>query len=212
MTETQFLNKSCNEFNDLLASAEPVPGGGAAAAYTGALGMALVNMVCRLTIGKKKYADVEDEIKSLLERGEEIRLALLQAVEEDAAAFKPLADAYALPSETPEEKAYKSDVLSERSFAAAELPMQAAELAVEGLHIAERVAAIGSRLVISDAGCGASMLEAALRSFDFTARINLNAIKDKEYVENARKHLSRLLIEAEAAEAYARISANERLL
>jgi formiminotetrahydrofolate cyclodeaminase len=212
MTETQFLNKSCNEFNDLLASAEPVPGGGAAAAYTGALGMALVNMVCRLTIGKKKYADVENEIKSLLERGEEIRLALLRSVEEDAAAFKPLADAYALPSETPEEKAYKSDVLSERSFAAAELPMQAAELAVEGLHIAERVAAIGSRLVISDAGCGASMLEAALRSFDFTARINLNAIKDKEYVENARKHLSRLLIEAEAAEAYARISANERLL
>ncbi|MBQ3199167.1 MAG: cyclodeaminase/cyclohydrolase family protein [Firmicutes bacterium] len=207
-----FLQLSAREFADKTASADPVPGGGGAAAYVGALGMGLVNMVSRLTVGKKKYAEVEAEVTALLAEGEEIRAALLAAVQADADAFAPLAAAYALPNTTNEEKAAKAAKLSELSREAAELPLQAAAQAVEGLRIARRIAECGSRLVISDAGCGAALLLAAVKSFDFTARINLGAIQDEEYVQAAYQRLNELLKQSVRLEAEARQLADERLL
>ena len=207
-----FLQLSAQEFADKTASADPVPGGGGAAAYAGALGMGLVNMVSRLTIGKKKYAEVEAEVTALLADGEEIRAALLAAVQADADAFAPLAAAYALPGTTDEEKAAKAIKLSELSREAAELPLQAMVQAVDGLRIARRIAECGSRLVISDAGCGAALLLAAVKSLDFTARINLGAIQDEEYVQTAYQRLNELLKQAVRLEAEARQLADERLL
>ena len=207
-----FLQLSAREFADKTASADPVPGGGGAAAYAGALGMGLVNMVSRLTVGKKKYAEVEAEVTALLAEGEEIRAALLAAVQADADAFAPLAAAYALPNTTDEEKAAKAVKLSELSREAAELPLQAMVQAVDGLRIARRIAECGSRLVISDAGCGAALLLAAVKSFDFTARINLGAIQDEEYVQAAYQRLNELLKQAVRLEAEARQFADERLL
>lgn len=207
-----FLQLSAREFADKTASADPVPGGGGAAAYVGALGMGLVNMVSRLTVGKKKYAEVEAEVTALLAEGEEIWAALLAAVQADADAFAPLAAAYALPNTTNEEKAAKAAKLSELSREAAELPLQAAAQAVEGLQIARRIAECGSRLVISDAGCGAALLLAAVKSFDFTARINLGAIQDEEYVQAAYQRLNELLKQSVRLEAEARQLADERLL
>ncbi len=207
-----FLQLSAREFADKTASADPVPGGGGAAAYAGALGMGLVNMVSRLTVGKKKYAEVEAEVTALLAEGEEIRAALLAAVQADADAFAPLAAAYALPNTTDEEKAAKAVKLSELSREAAELPLQAMVQAVDGLRIARRIAECGSRLVISDAGCGAALLLAAVKSFDFTARINLGAVQDEEYVQAAYQRLNELLKQAVRLEAEARQFADERLL
>ncbi len=212
MSNTELMALSCREFADATASAAPTPGGGGAAAYAGALGMALVNMVSRLTLGKKKYADVEAEIAALLAEGEQIRAALLAAVQADAAAFQPLAAAYALPNGTDAEKAAKAAELSVCSRRAVELPLAAAEQAVRGLEIARRVAACGSRLVISDAGCGAALLLAAVKSFDFTVRINLGAIQDKAFVAAAEARLAELLRRAAALEEEARQLANERLL
>ena len=207
-----FLQLSARESADKTASADPVPGGGGAAAYAGALGMGLVNMVSRLTVGKKKYAEVEAEVTALLAEGEEIRAALLAAVQADADAFAPLAAAYALPNTTDEEKAAKAVKLSELSREAAELPLQAMVQAVDGLRIARRIAECGSRLVISDAGCGAALLLAAVKSFDFTARINLGAVQDEEYVQAAYQRLNELLKQAVRLEAEARQFADERLL
>lgn len=209
---TELLNLPLRDFADQTASTAPVPGGGGAAAYSGALGMALVNMVAGLTIGKKKYADVEPEVKELLAAGEEIRTGLLAAVEADAAAFAPLAAAYALPTGTDEEKAAKAEELSRCSRVAADVPLAAMEQALSGLKIARRVAEIGSRLVISDAGCGAALLLAAVHSFDFTVRINLGAIKDEAYVEAAKLRLVEICAEAAELEQDARRLANERLL
>lgn len=208
----ELLNLTLRDFADQTAGPAPVPGGGGAAAYSGALGMALVNMVATLTIGKKKYADVEPEIKDLLAAGEDIRAGLLAAVDADAAAFAPLAAAYALPTGTDAEKAAKADELSRCSRVAADVPLAAMEQALCGLKIARRVAEIGSRLVISDAGCGAALLLAAVNSFDFTARINLGAIKDEAYVAAAGERLMEICAEAAELEREARQFANDRLL
>lgn len=212
MKETEFMALSCRDFADQTASAAPTPGGGGAAAYAGALGMALVNMVARLTLGKKKYADVEAEVAALLAEGEQIREALLAAVQADADAFAPLAAAYALPNGTDEEKAAKAATLSACSQKAAELPLAAAEQAVRGLEIARRIAECGSRLVISDAGCGAALLLAAVKSFDFTVRINLGAVQDKQFAAGAAQQMAALLERAAALEEAARRLADERLL
>ena len=107
-----FINKSCKDFTEVLASKAPVPGGGGASALVGALGMALGNMVGALTVGKKKYAAVEEEIKALMAQAETLQTELLSLVEKDAEVFAPLAAAYSMPKETEEEKAEKAiDVL-----------------------------------------------------------------------------------------------------
>lgn len=209
---TGFLQLSCCDFAGKLASKEPVPGGGGAAAYTGALGAALLSMVAELTIGKKKYADVEQEIIALNQRCGELRQALLDGVEEDAAAFRPLAEAYALPAATDEEREHKAAVLDEVSRKAAELPLAGAEQAAEALALAERLAGIGSRLVISDAACGASLLLASLKAFSWTTRINLGAIKDREYAASIERRLDELAELAAAHEAEAVRLAGERML
>lgn len=209
---TDLMALSCREFADQTASAAPTPGGGGAAAYAGALGMALVNMVSRLTLGKKKYADVQVEVAELLDKGEQIREALLATAQADADAFAPLAAAYALPNDTDAEKAAKAAELSARSHTAASIPFMGAEIAVQGLEIARRIAEIGSRLVISDAACGAALLLAAVKSFDFTVRINLGAVQDKKFVDGAAREMAGLLERAAALEEEARRLADERLL
>ena len=212
MDKTEFAELSLAEFAEQTDSAAPIPGGGGAAAYTGALGMALVNMVGRLTLGKPKYADAQDEIKTMLAAGEDIRSFLLAAVQADAEAFLPLSAAYALPAATEEEKKAKAAELSACSLRAAEVPLSAMEQALAGLKLARRMAQIGSRLVISDAGCGAALLLAAVKSFAFTAKINLGAIADKEYAARAEEGLGRIMLQAAGLEADARRIADERLL
>ncbi len=212
MNETAFMQLSCRDFADKLASKEPVPGGGGAAAYTGALGTALLSMVAELTIGKKKYADVEQEVIALNARCNELRQALLDCVEADAAAFRPLSEAYALPAGTDEECAHKAAVLDEVSRRAAELPLAGAGQAAEALALAERLAGIGSRLVISDAACGASLLLASLKAFSWTTRINLGAIRDREYAAAIEQRLAELAEKGAAHEAEAVRLANERML
>lgn len=209
---TKFAELSLTEFADRTASSAPVPGGGGAAAYSGALGMALVDMVANLTVGKKKYADVEQEVRELLLRGEEIRAELLAAVERDAMAFVPLAAAYAMPVATEEERAAKATELSVCSRRAADIPLLAMEQALEGLKIARRIAEIGSRLVISDAGCGAALLLAAINSFSFTVQINLGAIEDEAYVADVRMRLDEICRKAAELSGEAVRFAKERML
>ncbi|MDD4571318.1 MAG: cyclodeaminase/cyclohydrolase family protein [Clostridia bacterium] len=193
----KMMDKSCLEFLDALASSSPTPGGGGGVGMGGAMAMALTNMVCNLTIGKKKYAEVEKEIKALLKEGLELQEKLLSVVAADAEVFQPLSEAYALPNATDEEKAYKKAVLSERSKVACSVPLQGARWAVRGLEITKRVGEIGSKLVISDAGCGAAFMLAALTSARFNVMINLGAITDEAYVASAHTEINELLHKGE---------------
>lgn len=205
------IDLSCREFITQLASAAPVPGGGGGVGMGGAMGMALCNMVANLTIGKKKYAGVEEEVKSLLARGEEIQQALLAKVDEDAAVFEPLSKAYGLPKNTEAEKAHKAQVLEMESKKACQVPLEGARLLIEGMKIQRRMADIGSKLVISDVGCGGAMMLAALTAARLNVLINLNTIGDMVFVENARREIDALLKEGQQLAAEIQTAVAERL-
>lgn len=167
---------SCTEFTALLASKSPVPGGGGAAALVGAVGMALGNMVGNLTLGKKKYAGVEEDITKLNEKAVALRNELLALVEADAEAFEPLAKAYGIPKE-----AEGRDELMEAALGTATaVPMEIMRKVCEALELVEQYAAKGSAMAISDAGCAAAALRAALKSAALNIFINTKSMKDRE--------------------------------
>ncbi len=180
------LNQTCKEFIDVLASKEPAPGGGGASAFVGAIGMALGSMVGELTIGKKKYAEYETEIASLLFRSQELTDQFERLVVKDAEAFLPLSEAYKMPHFTEEEDAAKDRAIQKALVAAAEVPLEIAELCLKALRILDSFSLIGSRLAISDAGTGAAICLAALKGARLSVLINLKSMKDEE----KRKELS----------------------
>lgn len=177
MTST---DKSLQIFINELAGNAPTPGGGGAAALVGAVATALGNMVAALTIGKKKYADVEDEIKALSKRATEIQNELLSLIDADAESFKPLADAYSLPNETADEKAHKAEVLEKCSVDACRVPLAIMEKCCESIDLISEFAAKGSRLAVSDAGCAAIIAKSALYAASLNIFINTKSLKDRE--------------------------------
>ncbi|MFO8192019.1 MAG: cyclodeaminase/cyclohydrolase family protein [Bacillota bacterium] len=188
-------DKSCSYFLDVLASKAPVPGGGGAAAMGGAIGMALANMVGNLTVGKKKYADVEDEVKNLLAKGSKIIDELKTLVDRDAEVFEPLSKAYGLPKDTPEQAAHKAEVMEKRSIEACAVPMDIMRKAYAGIKVHQRMGQIGTKLAISDVGCGVTFLKAALISGRLNVLINLGAIKDQQFIDSTREEMNKLLEE-----------------
>jgi methenyltetrahydrofolate cyclohydrolase len=189
----KMVDKSCAHFIEVLASKAPVPGGGGAAAMGGAIGMALSNMVGNLTVGKKKYAAVEEEVIALLKEGSTIIEALKELVDRDAEVFEPLSRAYGLPRETPEQIAHKEKVMEECSIEACSVPLEIMRKSYAGIKIHERMGQIGSRLAISDVGCGVVFLKAALLSGQLNVMINLGAIKNEKYLEETRTEMTRLV-------------------
>ena len=179
-----FTRDSCREFVEALASSAPVPGGGGAAALVGAVGTALGNMVGSLTVGKKKYADVEAEIITLKKKCDALQAELLDQVPADADGFEPLAKAYGIPKDDPN----REKVLEEATITACAVPMRIMELCCEGIDAVAVFAAKGSRLAVSDAGCGAACLKAALQSASLNVFINTKSLKDRQCAEqmNAR--------------------------
>lgn len=176
-----------NEFIEVLASSAPVPGGGGAAAYVGAIGMALGNMVGSLTVGKKKYAEVEPEIIILKEKATVLQQELLQLVDKDAEVFEPLSKAYRLPKDTPQEKAIRDQIMEEALKEACSVPLQIMEKCCEAIELVKEFAQKGSTLAISDAGCSAACLRAALQSASLNVFINTNLMTDLEWAKVANK-------------------------
>jgi methenyltetrahydrofolate cyclohydrolase len=191
----KMAEKSSAHFIEVLASKSPVPGGGGAAAMGGAIGMALSNMVGNLTIGKKKYADVETEIKALLEQGSAIIESLKDLIDRDAEVFEPLSKAYSLPKETPAQIDYKEKVMEECSIEACSVPLEIMRKSYAGIKIHERMGLIGSRLAISDVGCGVVFLKAALISGQLNVMINLGAIKDEIFLRETNDEMNFLVKE-----------------
>ena len=175
-----FKDKTIGDFTDALASKAPVPGGGGASALTGALGIALGNMVGSLTVGKKKYADVEDDVRALMKKAEVLRKELLECIDEDAACFEPLAAAYSLPAETDEEKAEKDKVMEKALETACKGPFSIMEKVCEAVDIIEEFAEKGSRLAVSDAGAGAALCCGALKGASLNIYINTKMMKDRD--------------------------------
>lgn len=171
------------EFLAVLSSKAPVPGGGGASALAGALGNALGQMVANLTIGKKRYADVEEEICGLLKRMEGLQAEFVRLADRDAEVFAPLAQCYSLPASTPEERAYKEQVMEERLYDASQVPMEIMERAVEMMEILDILADKGSRLAVSDVGVGIQYMRAALLGAVMNVYINTRSMKNRQRAE-----------------------------
>mgnify|MGYP004568316753 FL=1 len=177
----EMMEKSCGQFLAELAGKAPTPGGGGASALVGAAGVALGNMVGSLTTGKKKYAAVEAGIQALNARAETLRGELEALVQADAEAFAPLAAAYGLPKDTPEQAAHKSAVLENALDAACAVPLQIMEKCAEGIALVEEYAAKGSVMAVSDAGCAAVLCKAALQAASLNVFINTKLMADRDH-------------------------------
>ena len=171
--------ETCRKFVEVLASDAPAPGGGGAAALVGAIGTALGNMVGSLTVGKKKYADVEAEIIALKAKCDALQTQLLDQVEADEVNFLPLAKAYGIPKDDPTRDA----VMEEATIIACSTPVKIMELCCEALDAIKVFADKGSRLAVSDAGCGAVCVKAALQAASLNVFINTKTLKNRETAE-----------------------------
>jgi formiminotetrahydrofolate cyclodeaminase len=172
-----FENTTINEFTELLASPSSVPGGGGASALTGAVGIALADMVGELTVGKPRYKDVEEDLRVLMERAQDLRSRLLDLVEKDAEAFEPLSKAYSIPKDDPERDEILENCLKE----AAKPPMEIFNIVCEALEITEEFGKKGSRLMVSDAATAAAHLRAALYGAAVNVKVNTRLMKDASY-------------------------------
>ncbi|MEM4723640.1 MAG: cyclodeaminase/cyclohydrolase family protein [Candidatus Hadarchaeum sp.] len=185
--------KSVRTFLDELASSAPAPGGGSAAALAAAIGAALVSMVANLTVGKKDYAHVQEDIQRILDRSEALRRKCLELLEGDVAAYTEVSLAYKMPRDTEEQKAARSAAIQKALKAATAVPMELAEACVEILNLCPESAEKGNVRAVSDVGVGALMAEAALRAAALNVLINLSSIKDEAFVQQTRAKLDALL-------------------
>ena len=182
---TELPEASVTRFTELLASPAPVPGGGGASALAGAVGIALGDMVGELTVGKKKYAGVEDEIKALMAKAQDLRVKLLACIEKDAAAFEPLSKAYGIPKDDPG----RDEAMEQCLRDAAAAPLEIFDLCCEAINLQKEFAEKGSRLVISDTATGAALCRGALYGAAVNVKVNTGLMKDRACAEKLNAHI-----------------------
>ena len=194
------MEKNVDKFLTELASSAPTPGGGGAAALCGALGIALGNMVGSLTLGKKKYADVQEDIAALNSRAEALRADFVALIDADAEAFAPLSKAYGIPKDDPA----RAEIMEAALKRAAEPPLEIMRKCAEALDVIADYAAKGSALAISDAGCAAALTIAAMKAAALNVRINTKSMADREAADKMNAEAAGLYekYEKEAEEIY----------
>jgi len=186
-----FAELNLKKFTDALASKSAVPGGGGASALVGAVGVALGSMVGNLTVGKKKYADVEGEIYAILGRAEQIRLELLNLIDEDAAVFEPLSKAYGIPKDDPN----RAQVMEDALKLACSVPLKIMRTVCKAIDLHKELAEKGSALAISDVGVGVACCKAALQGASLNIYINTKFMQDREYAASLEKEADKMLAE-----------------
>ena len=184
-----FVDKTITEFMNELASNAPVPGGGGASALIGAVGVSLGDMVGELTTGKKKYADVEEDIQRLMRDAKEVKDEFLRLIDADAEAFAPLARAYGIPKDEPG----RDEIMEEALKNGAAVPMDIMRTCGRALDIIEEFAEKGSRLAVSDAGCAAASCKAAMQAASLNVFINTKSMKDRAHAEALNAEADQLL-------------------
>jgi len=196
---------------DMLASSEPAPGGGATAALNGAQGAALVSMVCNLTIGRKKYSEVEAEMLEVRRSSEQLRALLTDLIHQDSIAFDGVMAAYRMPKTTPTEKTARSAAIQEGLKQATYVPLRTLEACVAVLELSPTVIEKGNYNAASDAGAGMLAAHAGMMIAALNVRINLNAIKDEAFVAESETLMNELMAQGDATRQDAWAIASERL-
>jgi len=191
---------SLKDFLEKLSSNEPAPGGGSAAALAGSIGASLGCMVANLTIGKKKYEDVEEEMKDLKVKFEEYRDKFLQLMEEDAQAFNEVIEALKLPKSTEEEKRARNEKIQEKTKKATLLPLQIAKDALEVMELSGITIEKGYKMAKSDAAISLVMAKAAVDGGLYNVKINLPSIKDEDFLRDINSQIEKIEGEANTLE------------
>lgn len=186
------VNKNIIDFVATTASNEPVPGGGSIAALSAALAAALAEMVANLTIGKKKYVEVEEEMKKIAASLENSRKELVDYIDKDASSFDEVMKAFKLPKETDEDKAIRSEAIQEGTKYAATVPLEVARAAYTIMEQSKIVVEKGNSNAITDGAVSAMMARTAVLSALMNVKINLTTIKDEEFVKNMTKEVNEL--------------------
>lgn len=184
-----FAEQTTASFTEILASAEPVPGGGGACALVGALGAALASMVSNLTTGKKKYAAFEPDISRILLDADKLRKTLLLLIDEDAKCFEPLSKAYGISKDDPE----RDEIMENALRLACTAPIAIMKKAAEAIELHSELAVKGSTLMLSDVGVGVLFCKSALMGASLSVFINIRLMKDRAYAENLRQETDALL-------------------
>ena len=202
-------NMTIQQFAMQTASNEPVPGGGSISALAGSLAAALTEMVAGLTIGKKKYAEAEEEMKAAVAPMQQIRDQLLEDIKRDSESFDQYMQALTLPKETEEEKAARTEAMQNGLKAAVAVPLSVAKAACCILPYAEIMVTKGNKTAVTDALVAAMMARTAVLGAGFNVKINLESIRDPEYVESIGKEVAEL--EKQAVEMENRILAQSQV-
>lgn len=189
--EERLTELSCEEFSERLAARESVPGGGGAAALTGALAAALCSMAGAFTLGKERYRDVEDDVSRLMEEADAIRYRLIELVEEDAAGFVPLMSAYALPKDDPT----RADAIDRATVAAAMAPLGMVGECCRAVDLLEEMGEKCSRLLVSDVACGALLARAAIEAASVNVYVNTVSLADRDQARRIESTCDELVAE-----------------
>ncbi len=195
-----YVREPIQKYLDDAAAKLPAPGGGSIAAMVGALGASMSSMVANFTIGKKKYAGVEDEVKTLLEKAEAERKKLCELVDADVAAYSTVSNAYGMPKETDEEKAARSAAIRDACRVAMSAPMEAARSCAEVAAVCDRLVDIGNKNLITDVGVSVLAADAALKAAALNVEINLASVGDDEFADKTHEELNALLERVAAIE------------
>ncbi len=195
MSERAYVEGTVESYLNKLASADPEPGGGSAAALAGALGAALVSMVANLTLGKEKFAAVQDDVAELKKKSEALRAELEELVTLDALAYREVAAAMKMPKDTDERKEQRRQVMQVALKGAAEVPLKVAEAAVEVARLSLPAAEKGNPNAVSDAGVAVLLADAAAHSAALNARINLVWIEDEDVKRGTWARIEAILSE-----------------
>ena len=186
-------NLTINEFIEKLGSKDAVPGGGGAAALTASLGISLCKMAANLTVGKKKFAEVEAEMYDIIAECDKLSAEFVGLIQKDADGFLPLSKAYGLPTETEEQKKFKEETLERELVHAAAVPFEIMEKCARAIELSAIVAEKGSKLVVSDAACAINTCMSALKCASLNVYINTKYMKDKEKALELNQRADKLI-------------------
>lgn len=195
-----FLEMKVGQFVEVVASDAPVPGGGSVSALVGGLSAALLEMVTNLTIGRKKYAEHEEEMQKYRVEFIELRQKLLMLMEEDAASYEVVMKAYGLPKSTDEEKSLRGQKIQEGLYGAALIPLEVAETCLLTLENVEDVLVKGNKNAYSDVKVAGVMLRSALYGACYNVQINVEGLKDGDKVRSLEEEISSLRLRADEIE------------
>jgi formiminotetrahydrofolate cyclodeaminase len=198
---TIYRDEPLRIYLDDAASGKPAPGGGSVSACAGALGAALVAMVCNLTRGREKFADVEVEMVALVDQAEEARTRLEQLLQDDTTAYNGVITAFRMPKETADEQAARKAAVQAGLIVAANVPLEICQVAVEVCRLSRVAAELGNPQAVTDAGIGAILGEAAVVGAALNVRINLGSIEDHDYTSAAAAEIDKIQAEAAALRA-----------